>query len=181
MKSLRICQWIFVHISLISILACATNQPVSQTPQPSVPPKVASASVLENLTVSEEGGYTRIRLEGSEPITPPVYQLLTDPSRLVIDLPSFDLKKVKEPIKIDNGTIGEVWVTQFDDKGRIEVYLTQPANYNISREDRILNIDIEKGKKPADAKDVKEEKALDCVIKKSRCEEYDDYYTNQWA
>ena len=30
-------------------------------------------------------------------------------------------------------------------------------------------------------KDVKEEKALDCVIKKSRCEEYDDYYTNQWA
>src|SRR5665647_976982 len=139
MKSFRIWKWIFVHISLISIFACATNQPVLQTPHPSAPPKVASASVLEKLTYSEEGGYTRIRLEGSEPITPPVYQLLTDPSRLVIDLPTFDLKKVKEPIKIDNGTIGEVWVTQFDDKGRIEVYLTQPANYNISREDRVLN------------------------------------------
>jgi type IV pilus assembly protein PilQ len=76
----------------------------------------------------------------------------------VIDLPNFDLKKVKEPIKIDNGTIGEVWVTQFDDKGRIEVYLTEPANYNISREDRVLNIDIEQVKKLADVKDVKEEK-----------------------
>jgi len=160
MKSFRICQWIFVHISLISILACATSQPPSQTPQPSAPPKMTTASVLENLTVSEEGGYTRIRLEGSEPITPPVYQLLTDPSRLVIDLPSFDLKKVREPIKIDNGTIGEVWVTQFDDKGRVEVYLTQPANYNISREDRFLNIDIEKGKKPADVKEVKQVKEV---------------------
>ncbi len=158
MKSFRICKWIFVHISLISILACATNQPVLQTPQRSAPPKVASASVLENLTYSEEGGYTRIRLEGSEPITPPVYQLLTGPSRLVIDLPNFDLKKVKEPIKIDNGTIGEVWVTQFDDKGRIEVYLTQPANYNISREDRVLNIDIEQVKKLAEVKEEKTEK-----------------------
>ena len=158
MKSFRICKWIFVHISLISILACATNQPLLQTPQPSAPPKVASASVLENLTYSEEGGYTRIRLEGSEPITPPVYQLLTDPSRLVIDLPNFDLKRVKEPIKIDNGTIGEVWVTQFDDKGRIEVYLTQPANYNISREDRVLNIDIEQAKKPTEVKEEKTEK-----------------------
>ncbi len=158
MKSFRICQWIFVHISLISILACATNQPVLQTPPSSAPPKVASASVLKNLTYSEEGGYTRIRLEGSEPVTPPVYQLLTDPSRLVIDLPNFDLKKVREPIKIDNGTIGEVWVTQFDDKGRIEVYLTRPANYNISREDRVLNIDIEQVKKPTEVKEEKTEK-----------------------
>jgi type IV pilus assembly protein PilQ len=146
-------------MSLISILACATNQPVLQTPQPGAPPKIASASVLENITYSEEGGYTRIRLEGSEPITPPVYQLLSDPSRLVIDLPNVDMKKVKEPIRIDNGTIGEVWVTQFDDKGRIEVYLTQPANYNISKEDRVLNIDIEQVKKLAEVKEEKTENA----------------------
>ena len=73
----------------------------------------------------------------------------------MIDLPNTDLKKVKEPIKIDNGTIGEVWVTQYDDKGRIEIHLTQTANYNISREGRILSIDIEQVKKPAEVKEEK--------------------------
>ncbi len=162
MKSLRIFQWVFLLIFLISILACATDHPLPQAPPSAIPPQGTSASVLQNISYSEEGSYTRIRLEGSEPFAPPVYQLLPDPLRLVIDLPNVDLRKVKEPIKVENGTIGEIWATQYDDKGRVEIQLTRSANYNIQREERVLYIDIEQAKKVAEVEEkkpeVKEEK-----------------------
>jgi type IV pilus assembly protein PilQ len=58
---------------------------------------------------------------------------------------------------VDNGTVGEVVTTQYDDKGRIEIGLTQVANYNISKEDKNLIIDIEKVKKAAEVKEAKKE------------------------
>jgi type IV pilus assembly protein PilQ len=58
---------------------------------------------------------------------------------------------------VENGTIGEITATQYDDKGRIEIGLTQVANYNISKEDRNLIIDVEKVKKAAEAKEVRKE------------------------
>ena len=53
---------------------------------------------------------------------------------------------------MENGTIGEILTTQYDDKGRIEIGLTQVANYNISKEDKNLIIDVEKVKKAAEVK-----------------------------
>jgi hypothetical protein len=131
-------KWIFLYIFLISLLACATDRTVTQPPPTPVPSQGVVTSILQTLTHSEESGYTRIRLEGSEPISPPIDQVLPNPLRIVIDLPNADLRKVKEPIKIDNGTVGELWVTQYDDKGRVEIHLTQAANYNISREGRMM-------------------------------------------
>jgi type IV pilus assembly protein PilQ len=175
MKSPRMLKWIFLYIFLISLLACATDRTVTQPPPTPVPSQGVVTSILQTLTHSEESGYTRIRLEGSEPISPPIDQVLPNPLRIVIDLPNADLRKVKEPIKIDNGTVGELWVTQYDDKGRVEIHLTQAANYNISREGRVLSIDIEQMKKPSEAKEekpqeVKEEKPEKELVKEKETE-----------
>ena len=175
MKSPRTLKWIFLYIILISILACATDRTVTQPPPTPVAFQGVVTSILQNLSYSEESGYTRIRLEGSEPISPPIDQVLPNPLRIVIDLPNTDLRKVKEPIKIENGTIGEVWVTQYDDKGRVEIHLIQAANYNISREGRILSIDIEQVKKAAEAKEekpaeAKEEKPEKELVKEKETE-----------
>ena len=150
-------KWVFLPILFLSILACATDRTVTQTPTSNVPSQDVTPSVLQTLTFSEEAGYTRIRLEGSEPLSPPIYQVLSNPLRIVIDLPHVDLKRVKEPVKIENGTIGEVWATQYDDKGRIEIHLIQMANYNITREDRILSIDVEQVKQAEEKKEEKPE------------------------
>ena len=118
---------------------------------------MVKVSTIQKISFTEEENYTRIQIEGSETIAPPFYKLLSDPLRIAIDVPNIDLKQIKSPLKIDNGTIGEVLTTQFDDKGRIEISLVQMTNYNISKEEKNLIIDIEKVKKVAEAKEVKKE------------------------
>jgi hypothetical protein len=118
---------------------------------------VAKASIIQKISFIEEENYIRILIEGSENIAPPFYKLLSDPLRIAIDVPNIDLKQIKDPLTIDNGTIGEILSTQYDDKGRIEISLAQMANYNISKEDKNLIIDIEKMKTVAEAKEAKKE------------------------
>lgn len=151
MKASRMWKWMILPVLLISILACATDRTLTQPAPTTAPSQPAPVSVARSLTYTEEGEYTRIRLEGSEPIAPPFYHVLPNPLRIVIDLPNTNLASIKGPVKIDNGTVGEVWATQYDDKGRIEIHLAQMANYNISREGPVLNIDIENAKKEAEA------------------------------
>jgi type IV pilus assembly protein PilQ len=117
-------------------------------------------STIQKISFIEEENYSRIQMEGSETLEPPFYKLLSDPLRIAIDVPNIDLKQIKEPIKIDSGTVSEVLTTQFDDKGRIEIGLTQMTNYNIFKEDKILIIDIEKVKKIAEVKEEAKEEAI---------------------
>jgi type IV pilus assembly protein PilQ len=116
---------------------------------------------VQNISFNEGENYTRIQIEGSETLEPPFYKLLSDPLRIVIDIPNIDLKQTKGPVKINNGTVTEVLATQFDDKGRIEIGLDHMANYNIFQEDKNLIIDIEKVKEiVAEVKaEVKDEEA----------------------
>ncbi|MGB9628531.1 MAG: AMIN domain-containing protein, partial [Thermodesulfobacteriota bacterium] len=104
--------------------------------------------------------YTRIQIEGSESIPPPFYKLLSDPLRIAIDLPNADLGQIKETVKVNNGTVGEIQGTQYDDKGRIEISLLQMTNYNISKEERNILIDVEKVKKVVEVKEAKPEEAV---------------------
>jgi type IV pilus assembly protein PilQ len=128
-----------------------------QTPKPDIPAPVAKVSTIQKVSFTEEENYTRIQIEGSEIIAPPFYKLLSDPLRIAIDVPNIDLRQIKSPIKIENGTINEVLTTQYDDKGRIEIGLIQMTNYNISKEERNLIIDVEKVKKIAVAGEAKKE------------------------
>jgi type IV pilus assembly protein PilQ len=132
-----------------------------QAPPPDISTDISTnavkVSVIEGISFAEEENYTRIKIEGSEILETPFYKLLSDPLRIIIDVPRIDLKQMKEPIKIENGTVGEIMTTQFDDKGRIEIGLTQMTNYNISKEDKSLIIDIEKVKTIAEVKEVEKE------------------------
>jgi type IV pilus assembly protein PilQ len=157
MKSSQILKMIFCIGFLIFITGCATEKAVMQTPNPEPSAPVVKASTIEKVSFSEEENYTRIQIEGAQAIAPPFYKLSSDPLRIVIDVPNIDLKQIKSPLKIDNGTIGEMLATQYDDKGRIEISLVQMTNYNISKEEKKLVIDIEKVKKVVEAKEVKKE------------------------
>jgi len=157
MKRSQILNTAFGVVFLLFITGCATENALMQTPKPDTPAPVVKVSTIHKVLFTEEENYTRIRIEGSENIAPPFYKLLSDPLRISIDVPNIDLKQIKSPLKIDNGTIGEVLTTQYDDKGRIEISLLQMTNYNISKEEKNLIIDIEKVKKVAEAKEVKKE------------------------
>jgi type IV pilus assembly protein PilQ len=144
---------VFLIVLALVFTNCASQQGAVQPPPAATPAAAEKVSVIEKISLIEGANFSRILVQGSEPIALPFYKLLTDPLRIAIDIPGVDLKQVKTPIKVDNGTIGDVSATQTNGKGRIEVGLVQMANYNISREDRILTIDIEKVKPVTVAKE----------------------------
>lgn len=156
MKSSRRFKIICIAFLLLFASSCATSNNLSRSPQLERTPQ--KVSTIQGISFVEEENYTRIRIEGSETITPPFYKLLSDPLRIVIDVPNIDLKQIRGPVQIDNGTIGRILTTQYDDKGRIEIGLTQTADYNILKEDKNLIVDIEKVKRVAEVKEVREVK-----------------------
>jgi type IV pilus assembly protein PilQ len=157
MKRSQILKMTLGFVFLLLITGCATENAMMQTPKPETPSPVAKVSTIQKVSFTEEENYTRIKIEGSETIAPPFYKLLSDPLRIAIDIPNIDLRQIKGSLKIENGTIGEVLTTQYDDKGRIEISLLQMTNYNISKEEKNLIIDVEKVKKVVEAKEVKKE------------------------
>jgi type IV pilus assembly protein PilQ len=167
MRHSRILKIAFGVIFLLFLTNCATEKPLTQTPKPMTPAPAAKVSVIQRISFTEEENYTRIQIEGSETIGPPFYKLLTDPLRIAIDVPNIDLKEIKSPLKIENGTIGEVATTQVDDRGRIEIGLLQMTNYNISKDENNLIIDIEKVRKVEEAKEAKKEEE---TVKETKAE-----------
>ena len=147
MKSSQVFRLFCSFLLLLFAVSCASSTHLSRTPPMETPSQ--KLSKIQKIAFVEEGNYSRIRIEGSEPLTPPVSQLSSNPLRIVIDIPNIDLDQVKSPVEVNNGTIGSVTTTQYDDKGRVEVSLNQMTNYNISREGNDLIIDIEKPKKVA--------------------------------
>src|SRR4030042_6404484 len=157
MKRSQILKMTFWVVFLLFVTGCATQKAVVQPPKPENLAPTVKVSTIQKISFTEEENYTRIRIEGSETIASPFYKLLNDPTRIAIDVPNIDVKQIKSPLKIDNGTIGEVLTTQYDDKGRIEISLLQMANYNISTEEKNLIIDIEKVKRVSEEKEVPKE------------------------
>jgi type IV pilus assembly protein PilQ len=160
MKFSRILRIISLVLILFFAWSCASKKVSIETPPPETQAKIVPTSIIQTISFTEEENYTRIHIEGSETIAPPFYKLLTDPLRIAIDVPNIDLKRIKGPIKVDNGTIGEIVTTQYDDKGRIEIGLAQMANYNISKEDRNLIIDVEKVKRTEEIREGKKEEEV---------------------
>jgi hypothetical protein len=134
MKPNRVLQFLLLIGFLLFFSQCATDQGAVQTPPPETAAPTAKSSVIQRVSFQEEERFTRILVEGSEPIDLPFYKLLADPLRIAIDIPNVDLRGIKEPLRINNGTIAEVMTTQYDGKGRIEIGLSQMTNYNISKE-----------------------------------------------
>jgi len=157
MKSSHIIKVVSSVVFFLFLNNCSTNHTAVQTPPQDAQVKAAKISTIQRISFKEEENYTRIQVEGSEPIPTPFLKLLSDPLRIAIDIPKVELRQIKGPIPIHNGTISEISTTQYDDKGRVEIVLVQMANYNISREDKNLIIDIEKVKQIAEGKEVKRE------------------------
>ena len=167
MRHSRILGITFGLILLLFLTNCATEKPLTQTSEPITPAPAAKVSVIQKISFNEEENYTRIRIEGSETIGPPFYKLLTEPLRIAVDVPNIDLREIKSPLRIENGTIGEVVTTQFDDRGRIEISLAQMTNYNISKDEKNLIIDIEKVRRAAEVVEAKKEEE---TVKETKAE-----------
>ncbi len=156
MKLFKKTIFFLILVLLFFINNCATRQPFIQEEKTHSKPDEKKPSIVQKISYSEKENLTTIMVECTEEIEAPLYKLVENPLRIIIDVPNIDLKQIKEPFRINNGLIGEVTSTQYDDKGRIEIYLTKVTNYNISKDNKNLIIDIEKIIEPK-KEDIKEE------------------------
>jgi type IV pilus assembly protein PilQ len=110
---------------------------------------------IKEISFREEPTYTRVIIEGSEPLKYTFFKLLTDPLRIAIDVPNGEFEDIPVPIEVNNGTLTQIDISQHEGKGRIEIGLTKTVNYNITKVEKKLFLDVER----TGAAEVAEEKA----------------------
>jgi type IV pilus assembly protein PilQ len=111
---------------------------------------------IKEISFREEPNYTRIIVEGSEPLKYTFFKLLTDPLRIAIDVPNGEFEDIPVPIEVNNGTLTQIDIGQFEGKGRIEIGLTQTVNYNITKVEKKLFVDVERAGVPEEEKEMVE-------------------------
>jgi type IV pilus assembly protein PilQ len=99
---------------------------------------------IKEISFREEPTYTRIIIEGSEPLKYTFFKLLTDPLRIAIDIPNGEFEDIPIPIEVNNGTLTQIDIGQYEGKGRIEIGLTKTVNYNITKVEKKLFVDVER-------------------------------------
>jgi type IV pilus assembly protein PilQ len=99
---------------------------------------------IKEISFREEPNYTRVTIEGSEPLKYTFFKLLTDPLRIAIDVPNGEFEEIAVPIEVNNGTLTQIDVAQLEGKGRVEIGLTQTVNYNITKVEKKLFVDVER-------------------------------------
>ncbi|MEI9479662.1 MAG: hypothetical protein WCO26_24255, partial [Deltaproteobacteria bacterium] len=87
MKSYPMVKMVFLIILALVLGSCATERSAVQTPPTEAPAPAGKISVIEKISLMEGANFSRILVEGSEPIALPFYKLLTDPLRIAIDIP----------------------------------------------------------------------------------------------
>ena len=99
---------------------------------------------IKEISFREEPTYTRVIIEGSEPLKYTFFKLLTDPLRIAIDIPGGEFEDIPVPIEVNNGTLTQIDIGRFEGKGRIEIGLTKTVNYNITKVEKKLFVDVER-------------------------------------
>ncbi len=112
-------------------------------------PPAAEVFSIQRIEVTEAGGASRVAVEGSQSFEYTVFRL-SDPLRVVIDLPRAQLGKLAGPLEVRDGTINVIQNRQVDEpqkKGaRIEIGLDQLVEYDVISEGNFLYLNF--GKPP---------------------------------
>jgi len=87
--------------------------------------------VIEKIEPRETDGKTELVISGEGPILQYTSFQLTEPLRLVVDIPDADVRNLPVPLYVEKGSVGKVTPTQMDRIGRIEIGLTQTADTKV--------------------------------------------------
>ncbi len=148
-KILKRLHYRFILGALMVLLI--TSPSFSQAPAP-------DTLSIEKIEVTETASGPRVAIEGSKSFEYTVFRL-TDPLRVVIDLPRAQLGKIAGPVEVKDGTINVIQNRQIEDPAksgaRIEIGLDQLVEYDVVSEGNFLYLNFGKPAIPL-PKEVKE-------------------------
>ena len=100
--------------------------------------------VIEKIEPRETDGKTELVISGEGPILQYTSFQLTEPLRLVVDIPDADVRNLPVPLYVEKGSVGKVTPTQMDRIGRIEIGLTQTADTKVYQLNGQLIVELAK-------------------------------------
>jgi len=138
LREVRLRQALFAMVlgGALSVTGCASTGTMggadkSQAQTEAAPPAGEEKVAVEYINVVGDGDRVLIGTTGQVKYT--VFKL-SDPSRLIIDMPGIDLSKVTSPMQVGNDYLGEITaVTYGDDKdiGRIVIALNGDIDHDV--------------------------------------------------
>jgi tetratricopeptide (TPR) repeat protein len=149
-KILKRLHYRFILGALMILLI--TSPSFSQAPAP-------DAFSIQRIEVTETASGPRVAIEGSKSFKYNVFRL-TDPLRVVIEVPRAQLGKIAGPVEVKDGTINVIQNRQIEDPqkqgARIEIGLDHLVEYDVVPEGNFLYLNFRKPPIPP-PKEVKEE------------------------
>jgi type IV pilus assembly protein PilQ len=118
--------------------------------------KEAKLVLIDKIEPRETDGKTELVISGGDPILQYTSFQLTEPLRLVVDIPDADVRNFKDPLIIGKGPVGTVTPTQMDSIARLEIGLLQAADTKVYQSNGKLIVELAK---PADTAKVEAEAA----------------------
>ena len=130
---------LFTFSCLLFFTSCAASQ--SERKREEAKGKVA----IEKISVAEDG--KGVLVEASGPITYTAFRL-TDPDRLVLDIPEVDIKKVLEPININNEFITTITAASYGGQTivpitRVEIGLKKGVIHDVKQGEGSIMVTVD--------------------------------------
>jgi len=151
-KILKRLHYRFILGGLLILLI--TSPSFSQAPAP-------DAFSIQRIEVMETASGPRVAIEGSKPFEYSVFRL-TDPLRVVIEVPRAQLGKIAGPVEVKDGIINVMQNRQIEEPGksgaRIEIGLDQLVEYDVVPEGNFLYLNFGEPQIPPPKKVKEEEK-----------------------
>lgn len=148
---------LFTFSCLLFFTSCAASQ--SERKREEAKGKVA----IEKISVAEDG--KGVLVEASGPITYTAFRL-TDPDRLVLDIPEVDIKKVLEPININNEFITTITAASYGDQTivpitRVEIGLKKGVIHDVKQGEGSIMVTVDHEAAPQQTAPVAETHAVE--------------------
>src|SRR3990167_8031348 len=130
---------LFTFSCLLFFTSCAASQ--SERKKGEAKAKVT----IEKISVAEDG--KGVLVEASGPIAYTAFRL-TDPDRLVLDIPEVDIKKVLEPININNEFITTITAASYGDQTivpitRVEIGLKKGVIHDVKQGEGSIMVTVD--------------------------------------
>lgn len=134
------------YISLLTVFTGCQQKTAQVKPDDSMVQQ-KQAVLINSITFDKSGDTAKVSIEGAGHITYTAFKL-SEPFRLVIDIPDADMDKVKEPVTVESGIISQITTAQHGKEqagtkiGRIIIGLKNDADYKVDVQEGKLLVSL---------------------------------------
>ncbi|MBI5892503.1 MAG: type IV pilus secretin PilQ [Deltaproteobacteria bacterium] len=125
-----------LNLSLFTVFTGCQQKTAQVKPDEPISQQQKQGVSINNIIFDKSGDTAKVSIEGTGNITYTAFKL-SEPFRLVIDIPDADIDKVKESVTVENGIITQITTAHYGKEqagtkiGRVTIGLKNDADYKI--------------------------------------------------